>query len=102
MMLMIRREQAEDLTAQERASPTAYAASLICPNGELFRPNTRTVLNFNFVTCAPSASRPRRSALLTFMVLLLGQLASAATYYVSTAGSDSNPGTLAAPFLTLQ
>lgn len=40
--------------------------------------------------------------LLSAGVLLLGQLASAATYYVATTGSDSNPGTLAAPFLTLQ
>ena len=40
--------------------------------------------------------------LLTLAVLLLGRLAGAATYYVATAGSDSNPGTLAAPFLTLQ
>jgi len=35
-------------------------------------------------------------------VLLLARLAGAAAYYVAPAGSDSNPGTLAAPFLTLQ
>jgi len=34
--------------------------------------------------------------------MLFGQSASAATYYVATNGSDSNPGTPAAPFLTLQ
>ena len=35
-------------------------------------------------------------------IALLAQVAGAATYYVSTAGSDSNPGTITAPFLTLQ
>ena len=33
---------------------------------------------------------------------MLGQVASAVTYYVAPVGSDANPGTLAAPFLTLQ
>ncbi|HTJ86329.1 MAG TPA: LamG-like jellyroll fold domain-containing protein [Terriglobales bacterium] len=32
----------------------------------------------------------------------MARLAGAAAYYVAPAGSDSNPGTLAAPFLTLQ
>jgi len=35
-------------------------------------------------------------------VALLGQWANAATYYVAPGGSDSNPGTIAAPFRTLQ
>jgi concanavalin A-like lectin/glucanase superfamily protein/uncharacterized protein DUF1565 len=33
-----------------------------------------------------------------FLLILLGQFASAATYYVATTGSDSNPGTSSAPF----
>ena len=33
-----------------------------------------------------------------FLLIPLGQLASAATYYVATTGSDSNPGTSSAPF----
>lgn len=33
-----------------------------------------------------------------FLLILLGQSASAATYYVATTGSDSNPGTSSAPF----
>jgi len=32
------------------------------------------------------------------VLTLFGQCASAATYYVATTGSDSNPGTLASPF----
>ena len=40
---------------------------------------------------------------LTAVGLLLGsQYARAATYYVATTGSNSNPGTLASPFQTLQ
>lgn len=41
---------------------------------------------------------------LTMSVLLAGcvAMASATDYYVSTAGSDSNPGTAAAPFKTIQ
>ena len=33
-----------------------------------------------------------------FLLILLAQLASAATYYVATTGNDSNPGTSSAPF----
>ena len=36
------------------------------------------------------------------MIAVLAPCAGAATYYVATNGSDSNPGTSAAPFLTLQ
>jgi len=39
---------------------------------------------------------------LTSALFLVSQLAGATTYYVATAGSDSNAGTLSAPFLTLQ
>ncbi|HEX7499026.1 MAG TPA: right-handed parallel beta-helix repeat-containing protein, partial [Polyangia bacterium] len=37
-----------------------------------------------------------------FCVFLASERASAAEYYVSPTGSDSNPGTLASPFATLQ
>ena len=46
----------------------------------------------------------RRSFLVAIagIVTLFAQCAAAATYYVATTGSDSNPGTSSAPFLTLQ
>ncbi|MFI5360989.1 MAG: beta strand repeat-containing protein [Elusimicrobiota bacterium] len=40
--------------------------------------------------------------LLAGALLASAGIASAATYYVATTGSDSNPGTSAAPFLTIQ
>jgi hypothetical protein len=43
----------------------------------------------------------RFSLLATFALILLPTSAHAATYYVSTNGSDSNPGTQAAPFKTI-
>src|SRR5882762_10688246 len=43
-------------------------------------------------------ARSWRLLVLTSVLTLLGQCASAATYYVATTGSDSNPGTLASPF----
>ena len=98
MMLMIRRQSVPDPTAREGASPTGQDTSLIGLRSELFRLK-RTILSFTLATCA---LRQSRSMLLTAGMLLLGQLAGATTYYVATAGSDSNPGTLAAPFLTLQ
>jgi len=102
MILMIRRRSVADLTAQESGSPRIWDNSLIRTGGEVFRPNTRRILNFNFAAYPSPASRHNPSILLTLALLLLGQLASAATYYIATTGSDSNPGTLAAPFLTLQ
>ncbi len=42
--------------------------------------------------------RSWRLVVLTSVLTLFGQCASAATYYVATAGSDSNPGTQSAPF----
>lgn len=100
-MLMVRRQIVPNPTAHEGASATGQDNSLIGLRGGLFRP-TRTILNFTLAAYASPASRHSRSVLLPLAVLLLGQLASAATYYVATVGSDSNPGTLAAPFLTLQ
>jgi len=38
---------------------------------------------------------------LCLMVFVMGGIASAATYYVATNGNDSNPGTEAAPWLTI-
>src|SRR5688572_25242822 len=35
-------------------------------------------------------------------VLLLGQISLAATFYVATTGSDSNPGTESQPFRTIK
>jgi hypothetical protein len=102
MMLMIRRESVADLTAQNRGSANICDKSLIRAGGGVFRPNKRTILNFAFEPYASAPSRHSRSILLTLGIFLLGPLASAATYYVATTGSDSNPGTLAAPFLTLQ
>jgi parallel beta helix pectate lyase-like protein/purple acid phosphatase-like protein len=47
-----------------------------------------------------AAARPRRHLLLGLAAVLtvLGQCASASTYYVSTSGNDSNAGTQSAPF----
>lgn len=42
------------------------------------------------------------TALLSMMLLTAGGVASAATYFVSPSGSDANPGTLAAPWRTVQ
>ena len=44
------------------------------------------------------------AALFVFVLMLVQSLAAqdGAVYYVSTTGSDSNPGTLAAPWLTIQ
>jgi hypothetical protein len=49
---------------------------------------------------AVSASDPTENA--TATVTLLAQPPSGSTYYVAPGGSDTNPGTLAAPFATLQ
>src|SRR6185503_19914548 len=68
----------------------------------MFRPNTRTILNFTFEANVSRATSHSRPTFLMLGVLLVGQLAGAATYYVATNGSDSNAGTLTAPFLTLQ
>ena len=45
-----------------------------------------------------------QAALFVFVLMLAQSLAAqvGATYYVSTTGSDSNPGTFAAPWLTIQ
>ena len=43
-------------------------------------------------------ARSWRLLVFTSVLTLLGQRASAATYYVATTGSDSNPGTQSAPF----
>ena len=103
MILMIRRHSVADLTAQEGGSPLIWDNDdLIHTGGDVFRPNTRKILNFSSATHASSASRIGRFMFLMLGTALLGQLAGAATYYVATTGSDSNPGTLAAPFLTLQ
>src|ERR1700687_2415418 len=58
---------------------------------------TREVLTVKFrLTNKPV--RSWRLLVLTGVLTLFGQCASAATYYVATTGSDSNPGTLASPF----
>ena len=44
----------------------------------------------------------KRIAITSAALALAGGIASAATYYVATDGSDSNPGTLAQPFATLE
>ncbi|MEJ0045794.1 MAG: hypothetical protein WDN04_06480 [Rhodospirillales bacterium] len=49
---------------------------------------------------AVSATNPADNA--TATVTLLAQPAAGTTYYVAPGGSDTNPGTLAAPFATLQ
>ena len=51
---------------------------------------------------SPAAFGRHRSLYLAIAALFASYLAAAATYYVAPTGSDSNPGTLAAPFLTLQ
>jgi len=58
---------------------------------------TREVLTVKFrLTNKPV--RSWRLLVLTGVLTLFGQCASAATYYVATTGSDSNPGTASAPF----
>jgi Concanavalin A-like lectin/glucanases superfamily/Right handed beta helix region len=59
------------------------------------------------VSTTSTATIVSRLARLSFPVLsialsLFCQLASASTFYVATTGSDSNPGTITAPYLTLQ
>lgn len=64
------------------------------------------------MTAASGRRLARRAAITaTFMVTMVGasiaaigtsDAATAATYYVATTGSDSNAGTLAAPFATIQ
>jgi len=49
---------------------------------------------------AVSQADPTKSA--TVVVTLVTQAASGTTYYVSTSGSDSNPGTLSRPWKTIQ
>lgn len=44
----------------------------------------------------------RTCGVIALIVVLFAGQAGAANYYVSTAGSDSNAGTLASPFLTIQ
>lgn len=52
---------------------------------------------------AMTANPARSIALLLFTLLsLLPRAAHATTYYVATSGRDTNPGTLAAPWLTVQ
>ncbi len=60
-----------------------------------------------WVSARGGSQRPKVLALSSagvafFCVFLAGWRASAAEYYVSPTGSDSNPGTLALPFATLQ
>ena len=40
--------------------------------------------------------------LLLIRIILFAGTANANTYYISTSGSDSNPGTISQPFRTLQ
>ncbi len=49
---------------------------------------------------AVSAAAPQASS--TATITLLAQAAAGQTYYVATSGSDSGPGTMASPFLTIQ
>src|ERR1700729_3261923 len=42
------------------------------------------------------------ASLIVLAILLAGRSAQATDYYVDTTGSDSNAGTMAAPFATLQ
>lgn len=44
----------------------------------------------------------RKASILVLVALWTGSANAANTYYVATTGSDSNPGTLAQPFLTIQ
>jgi hypothetical protein len=58
---------------------------------------TREVLTVKFRLTTRDL-RSWRLLVLTGVLTLFGQCASAATYYVATTGSDSNPGTASAPF----
>ena len=61
------------------------------------RADAREVLTVKF-KLTNKAVRSWRLLVLTGVLTLFGQCASAATYYVATTGSDSNPGTASAPF----
>jgi hypothetical protein len=66
------------------------------PQGRL-RADAREVSTVKFrLTNKPV--RSWRLLVLTSVLTFFGQCASAATYYVATTGSDSNPGTASAPF----
>jgi parallel beta-helix repeat protein len=57
----------------------------------------------SFVSMLINTSRGKLRTLVLFGLFLCAQsLASAATYYVAPSGSNSSPGTQAAPFATLQ
>jgi len=75
------------------ATGTVSASGLYSAPAKLPAPAIATIT-------AVSQADPSVSA--TATVTLLAQAASGATYYVAPGGSDSNPGTLAEPWATIQ
>jgi hypothetical protein len=71
----------------------------ISPQGVYTAPQTPPSPAVATIT-AVSAADPSQSA--TATVTLLSAPLAGTTYYVATNGNDSNPGTLAAPFATIQ
>jgi hypothetical protein len=74
-------------------------AGTISSTGVYTAPSTMPNLPSATVT-AVSQSDPSKSA--TAVITLVTQPATGTTYYVSTTGSDSNPGTLSRPWRTIQ
>jgi hypothetical protein len=75
------------------------SSGTITASGLYTAPGTLTVPAAVTVT-AVSQADPSKSA--TAVVTLVTQSASGTTYYVSTSGKDSNPGTISEPWRTIQ
>ena len=74
-------------------------AGTISSTGEYTAPSTMPNIASATVT-AVSEADPSKSA--TAVITLVTQPATGATYYVSTSGKDSNPGTINEPWRTIQ
>jgi hypothetical protein len=85
--------QVNNATGGTAATGTITQAGVFTAPATLPSPATATVT-------AVSVADPASSA--TATITLLAQAATGTTYYVAKTGSDSNPGTQASPFLTIQ
>ena len=85
--------QANNVNGGSAAAGTITAAGVFTAPAALPSPAAVTVT-------AVSTSNPAQTA--TATVTLLAHVPAGATYYVAPNGSDTNPGTEAAPFATLQ
>ena len=85
--------QVNNATGGSAASGTITQAGVFTAPASLPSPASVTVT-------AVAAANPQISAAAT--ISLLAQPPAGATYYVAKSGADSNPGTKASPFLTIQ